>query len=399
MTDMPRLAFINTHPVQYYAPLHRAIAARPGWDVRVFFTWHGGGPAVDAGFKREFVWDVPLTDGYESETVPNISTEPGPHHRAGIVNPELVSRVAAWRPDAVVLTGYNFPSHHSALRRLPRKGIPVLLRGDSHLLDRGADRLWWLKRRILGRLFRRSAAVLSVGLNNRAYFRACGVPRERIFRCPHSIDRARFAEPDDRLNGEAAAWRRELGFGERQTVVLFAGKLEVKKRPVAMLDAILSETNTDIAVLVVGDGELGEQVGAISSANPGRVRHVPFQNQSRMPVVYRVCDLFALPSAFGETWGLAVNEALASGRPVLVSDRVGCAPDVVKPGVNGWIFPADDWQAFLAIVKDAAAERTMLLSMRQRATDSASAFDIPASADTLVAAVEHVLTKRKAGQP
>ncbi|HEY5552668.1 MAG TPA: hypothetical protein VIK52_12315, partial [Opitutaceae bacterium] len=125
---MPRLAFINTHPVQYYAPLHRALAARPEWEVRVFFTWHGGGPAVDAGFKREFAWDVPLTDGYESEVVPNTSHDPGPHHRVGIKNPELVARVAAWKPDAVVLTGYNYPSHHSALRRLPRMGIPVLLR-------------------------------------------------------------------------------------------------------------------------------------------------------------------------------------------------------------------------------------------------------------------------------
>jgi len=393
---MPRLAFINTHPIQYYAPLHRAIAARPGWDVRVFFTWHGGGPAVDAGFKREFAWDIPLTDGYEFEVVPNTSHDPGPHHHTGIANPELVSRVAAWRPDAVVLTGYNYTSHHAALRRLPRMGIPVLLRGDSHLLDRGTDRLWWLKRRILGRLFRKCAAVLSVGLNNRDYFAACGVPRERIVRCPHSIDRARFAEPDESLNAEAAKWRRELGFNERQTVLLFAGKLEPKKRPVEMLEAIVAAADPRIAVLVVGSGELEVKVSAIASANPDRVRLVPFQNQSRMPVVYRACDLFVLPSAHSETWGLAVNEALACGRPVLVSDRVGCAHDVVKHGNNGWVFPVDDWDAFLAIVKEAATERTILPAMRQRATDTAMNFDISVSADTLLAAVERVISERKA---
>jgi glycosyltransferase involved in cell wall biosynthesis len=393
---MPRLAFINTHPVQYYAPLHRAVAARPGWDVRVFFTWHGGGPAVDAGFKREFAWDIPLTEGYEFEVVPNTSREPGPHHRAGIANPELVARVAAWGPDAIVLTGYNYTSHHAALRQLPRMGFPVLLRGDSHLLDRNTDRLWWLKRRILGHLFRKCAAVLSVGLNNRDYFAACGVPRERIIRCPHSIDRARFAEQAAALEPQAAAWRRELGFDERQTVLLFAGKLEPKKRPVEMLEAIVAGADPRIAVLVVGNGELEGRVAEIASANPGRIKHVPFQNQSRMPVVYRVGDLFVLPSGFGETWGLAVNEALACGRPVLVSDRVGCAADVVNHGNNGWVFPADAWDAFLAIVKEAATERTILPAMRQRASDTAMDFDIPVSADTLLAAVERVINEQKA---
>lgn len=393
---MPRLAFINTHPVQYYAPLHRAVAARPGWDVRVFFTWHGGGPAIDAGFKQEFEWDIPLTEGYEFEVVPNTSSDPGPHHRAGIENPELVARVAAWKPDAVVLTGYNYPSHHSALHRLPRMGIPVLLRGDSHTLDRTADRLWWLKRLVLKRLFRRCAAVLSVGRANRDYFLACGVPRERIFRCPHSIDRARFAEPDEKLNAEASAWRRELGFNDRQMVLLFAGKLEVKKRPAAMLEAVVSGAGPQVAVLVVGNGELQDQVARIATAHPDRVKLVPFQNQSRMPVVYRAADLFVLPSAFGETWGLAVNEALACSRPVIVSDHVGCAPDVVKPGQNGWVFPADDWNAFIALVNEAASERAMLAAMRQRAHDSAINFDIPTTASTLVAAVEMVLKQDKA---
>jgi glycosyltransferase involved in cell wall biosynthesis len=270
----------------------------------------------------------------------------------------------------------------------------VLLRGDSHLLDRRTDRLWWLKRRILGRWFRRCAAVLSVGLNNRDYFVACGVPRERIVRCPHSIDRTRFAEPDAALNTEAAEWRAELGFGERQTVLLFAGKLEARKRPVEMLESIIADADPRISVLVVGTGELEGRVNAIAAAHPDRVKHVPFQNQSRMPVVYRAGDLFVLPSAYGETWGLAVNEALACHRPVLVSDRVGCAPDVVKPGNNGWVFPADDWRALLAIVKDAAAERAMLAAMRQRASDSSIDFDIPATASTLVAAVERILAEK-----
>lgn len=394
---MPRIAFINTHPVQYYAPLHRSLAARPDWKVRVFFTWHGGGPVVDAGFKREFAWDVPLTDGYASEIVPNTARDPGPHHRAGIKNPELVSRVAAWRPDAVVLTGYNYPSHLAALRKLSKMGIPVLLRGDSHLLDRDSDRFWWIKRRLLARIFGKCAAVLSVGQLNRDYFDACGVPEGRIVRCPHSIDRARFAAPDDALSAEALSWRRELGFRDEQTVLLFAGKLEPKKRPIEMLKAIVAEPDPRIAVLVVGNGELEEGVKAIADTHTARVRHVPFQNQSRMPVVYRAGDIFVLPSIREETWGLAVNEALACGRPVLVSDRVGCAPDVVKHGSNGWVFPAEKWYEFLSIAKIAASDKSQLAPMRVAASATSIDFDIPATAGTLVAAVERVIAEAKAG--
>ena len=135
--------------------------------------------------------------------------------------------------------------------------------------------------------------------------------------------------------------------------------------------------------------------GRIANANPAKVRHVPFQNQSRMPVVYRTGDLFVLPSIREETWGLAVNEALASGRPVLISDRVGCAPDVVIDGENGWVFPAGDWDAFLVHAKAAAFDRERLKAMRAAAFESSIAFDIPATADTLVAAVDSVLKGAK----
>jgi glycosyltransferase involved in cell wall biosynthesis len=150
---------------------------------------------------------------------------------------------------------------------------------------------------------------------------------------------------------------------------LYAGKFEDKKRPVALMQAVQQIEDSRLLLVMVGDGVLGDQVRQIAAEIPARFRVLPFQNQSRMPVVYRLGDIFVLPSAYGETWGLAVNEALACGRPVLVSDHVGCAADLVKPKVNGGIFRADDWDHFRSELTNLMKEnwRTRRESLRNNA--------------------------------
>lgn len=384
-----RLAFVVSHPIQYYAPLHRLLAARPDVVVKVFFTWHGGGAEVhDPGFGKGVAWDIPLTDGYEHEVVPNVARDPGSHHFWGLRNPDLQARLLAWRPDAVHVTGYAYASHLQALRSLARRRLPVLFRGDSHLLDGRGGWRWWLTRAVLRRVYFWPSAFLYVGQANRAYYQACGVPDERLFPCPHSIAVDRFAEPHAKLEAEARAWRHTLGLAEGTRVLLFVGKFEPKKCPVELMDACANWPVGDWRLLLVGDGPLGDAVRRRAAADPARFQVLPFQNQSRMPLVYRLGDVFILPSRYQETWGLAVNEALACGRPVLVSDRVGCAADVVEPGVSGEVFRAGDWADCRA-----AYERWGAWLPASAASLQASArrFDIPVTADRLMAALRHVI--------
>jgi len=383
-----RVAFIVTHPVQYYVPLYRRLAARPDWTVRVFFTAHGGEATHDAGFGRTVAWDVPLRDGYDAEVLPNRAPRPGPDRFWGVRNHGLAARVLAWRPEAVVLTGYAYAAHLAVLWRLSAAGVPVVFRGDSHLLDRAADRRWPFKRMLLRRVYARCSRVLYVGAHNRRYFEACSVPPERLAFCPHSIDVARFAEPEPRLSDDALAWRRELGVPDDALLLLFAGKFEPKKAPVELMKTVAAIDDPRLMQLLVGNGELDDAVARFAAAQPTRFRVLPFQNQSRMPMVYRMGDLFVLPSLRDETWGLAVNEALASGRPVLVSDHVGGAPDLVQQAANGFVFPAGDWHRCAEILRDALASPARLIPMRTAARAGAAAFDIAASETALVAALE-----------
>jgi glycosyltransferase involved in cell wall biosynthesis len=382
-----RLAIVVSHPIQYYVPLYRRLAIRDDLEPRVFYTWHAAADShSDYGFKREFKWDIPLTEGYNFEPVPNKARFPGTHHFWGLRNPELVGRVLTWKPDAVHITGYAFASHLNAIRQFHSRGVAVLFRGDSHLLDQQPGIRWQLKRFLLGRIYRRVCACLYVGKNNYDYYRNVGVPDFRLFYCPHSIDVERFSEPNEELEAKAKSWRRELRIPPAARVILFAGKFENKKRPLELMQAVAGMKNPHLVLVMIGNGMLEKEINSFAAQYPEKFRVLPFQNQSQMPLVYRLGDIFTLPSSFGETWGLAVNEALASGRRVLISDKVGCSPDLVKSVEDGEVFATDDWNDFEVKLRKLLSQRSDSPGLRQRAKD----FDIPETEAALVATLAGV---------
>ena len=330
-----RLAVVVSHPIQYYSPWFRWMCAQ-GWTLRVFYLWDFGvARRNDPEFGRALSWDVDLLSGYEHEFVPNVARDPGTHHFRGLDNPGLAARLRAWSPDAVLVFGYNYLTH---LKLIFGSSTPLVFRGDSHLLDQPRPPL--LKRWLLARLYARFAAVTYVGQANRDYFRAFRVPDSRLFHAPHCVDVARFT-PTPATLAEAGALRQSLGI-EGKRIVLFAGKFIPKKQPVALLTAFLALARPDSALIFVGDGEQLPLLQSLAASRPEiTVRFLPFANQSEMPVRYLLADIFALPSRGpGETWGLAVIEAMHLGVPCLVSDRVGCQSDLVTDGQTGWVFPA-----------------------------------------------------------
>lgn len=350
---MRRLAIILSHPVQYYSPWFRWLRAHTALEFRVFYLWEFGVTARrDPQFGTTFQWDVDLLGGYDSEFVPNVSRDPGTHHFNGLDNPHLTERLAAWKPGAVLLFGYNWRAHQHALWWARRRGIPLLFRGDSHLLRRAS--LTFLHRVPLRLLYRQFAAITYVGAANRDYFTALGVAPGRLFFAPHSVDAEHFNPGDAATRSAADRLRVELGL-TGQRVVLFAGKFSDAKQPAELLGAFLQVATAADALVFVGDGAEKARLMALAATKPGvQVRFLPFANQSEMPARYALADLFALPSkGHYETWGLAVNEAMHLGVPCLVSDVVGCQRDLVTPGETGWVFPAED-QAALASTLSAA---------------------------------------------
>lgn len=335
-----RLAIVTSHPIQYYAPLFRTLADRDPLDIHVFHGWKGATEsAYDPGFEDDVQWDISLLDGYDYTFVPNTSSDPGSHHFRGLVNPGLIPDIESWGPDALLLFGWAYQSHLRALLHFSGD-VPIFFRGDSTLLDEQGGLRTGLRRLFLRWVYRHVDVALYVGENNRAYFEAHGLSDEQLTWVPHAVENQRFKNVPD-AGRKALQWRRELGIPDDAVVILFAGKFESKKAPDTLLDAFLKCDNTKAHLALAGSGPMEEELRGRAGGRP-EVHFLGFQNQSRMPVVYRLGDVFVLPSRGpGETWGLAVNEAMACGRPVVVSDRVGCAPDLVGRE-TGFVVPAGD---------------------------------------------------------
>jgi glycosyltransferase involved in cell wall biosynthesis len=390
-----RLAIVSTHPIQYYAPWFRHLAAREELQLRVFFLLDvSANGAFDRGFKQEVSWDIPLLAGYEYEFVPNESEDPGTHHFSGLKNPSLRARVKEFVPDAVLLVGYNYWSLIRFILFWPAGNIPLLLRGDSHRLVVRYSVKERIKAGLLRLLFSRFSAFLYVGQANRNYFEVHGARPSSLFRGPHAVDNERFMANAALTKEAATHWRRGLGIGDDRVVILFAGKFEAKKRPLDLLRAFRQLRPGKAVLLFVGAGELEGQLRSEAGANRD-VFFAPFQNQSQMPRTYAACDLFVLPS-YGpfETWGLAVNEAMCLGKPVLVSSHVGCAQDLVIPDRTGLVFEAGRVDELAKALESAVQNPARLQEWGERARSHISGFSYQAATHGLLRAIEHVMISR-----
>jgi glycosyltransferase involved in cell wall biosynthesis len=331
---MKRLVIITTHPIQYYAPLFKRLGERKQIELKIFYTW--GSESVkkfDPAFGKNIDWDIPLLDGYVYEWAENVSPDPGSHHFKGIITPGLTDRIKLWKPDAVLVFGWAYQSHLKVIRDFKNK-VPVYFRGDSTLLDEQKGLRSILRTIFLKWVYSHVNHAFYVGTNNKDYYKKYDVKENELSFAPHAIDNQRFEA--DRLM-EATALRKNLGIHKNDILILFAGKFEEKKAPVLLLDAFLLLKKSTVHLLFVGNGALEDMLRK-KAGEDKNIHFMDFQNQSVMPVIYQACDIFCLPSIGpGESWGLAVNEGMACKKPIIVSDKCGCAIDLVKKE-NGIIF-------------------------------------------------------------
>lgn len=377
---MKRLAVIITHPIQYYSPLFRFMGTNPEVEVKVFYTWSQTKDEVfDKNFGKTVKWDIPLLDGYEFEFIDNVSKSPSSLHINGIINPGLIPAVTKFEPSSILVFGWNHKSHLELMKHFKGK-VPIYFRGDSTLIDdmpalKAVARKLWLTR-----VYKNVDYAFYVGENNKAYYRKFGLKEEQLIHAPHVIDNHRFYEPGGvNYSRDADEIRTDLGYASTDTVILFVGKFEPKKNPLLLLQA--ARKLPQFKFLFVGAGVLEKELKSRAESLTN-VSFMPFQNQSVMPVTYRIGDIYVLPSQGpGETWGLAVNEAMACGIPAITSDKVGCTPDLIREGVTGYEFRSNDLHDLTEKIVLAAAHHREL---GQKALDLIETFDIRSVGKTIV---------------
>ncbi len=398
MSRKVRLAYLVTHPIQYQAPLLRRIAEEPDIDLTVFFcSDFSVAGFMDRGFGRTIEWDVPLLEGYRHEFLPAFGRKDAVSFWRPL-NYGLARRLRQGRFDVLWVHGYARLFHWAAIVAAKRLGMKVLLRDEATRIS--------AQRGPIKRLFKRAFMLwlrsvcdgfLAIGSANRDYYRSYGVADERIFLMPYAVDNEFFAAPDAG-DGSASVddLRQRLRLDPGRPVILFASKLIARKRPHDLLDAYARLSEDGRAephpyLLFVGDGPERESLERrVTELDWHSVRILGFCNQRELPAYYRLCDVFVLPSV-DEPWGLVVNEVMNAGRPVIVSDRVGCARDLVCHGENGYLFEAGNVGDLRKALGQILYNPVRCRAMGRRSQEIVKAWDFEADVDGLTLAVQRVL--------
>jgi glycosyltransferase involved in cell wall biosynthesis len=387
----PRVLALATHPIQYQAPWFRALASSREIEFSVLFVQQLDARQQGTGFGVPFEWDIPLLEGYRWQLAPDV-------RGAGGLDGFFATRIhrplhllRQLKPAAVLLTGWQAWPLFQLLLAALWAGVPVIMRGESNALRRRP----WYTRLLHKLLLNRCTAFLPIGKANRSFYQGYGIADRKLFDAPYFVENARFATAAAALMPQRSQLRSRWGIPSEAMCVCYAGKLERKKRILDLLAALRvagSVSPRPLHLLIVGTGELQTQAQAVVTQHGLPVTFAGFLNQSEISSAYVAADCLALPSDYGETWGLVVNEAMACGRPAIVSDRVGCGPDLVIEGVTGTVFPFGDIEAFAARLVDFAADMDRVRTMGEQARAHVlQGYSVDNSVAGTLQAVRHVL--------
>jgi glycosyltransferase involved in cell wall biosynthesis len=381
-----KVAIVSTHPIQYHTPWFQKLAAQDCLDLKVYYALLPDQQQQSVGFGEAFTWDIPLLEGYDWELIPNKRESPSLRGFFRSSTPAILSLLAEAKPDVVIITGWQSLPLLQALWAAIRLGIPRIVRGESNgirsrpFLVRGLHRL----------LLSRFGAFLAIGKLNREFYRHYGIADERLFSCPYFVDNERFVDQFRREADERSSLRAGWNIPDGHTCFLFAGKLETKKRIMDLLGAmgVARQNCPAIHLLVAGTGDLMEEARQFAESRSLPVTFAGFLNQSQITRAYAAADCLVLPSDYGETWGLVVNEAMACGLPAIVSDQVGCAPDLVEEGVTGGVFPCGDINALAQKLQAFASDPDRLVRMGEEARQRINDYSVERAVHGTLRAIE-----------
>jgi glycosyltransferase involved in cell wall biosynthesis len=348
------LAILTTHPIQYQVPLWQALAKDGRVPFEVWYlTDHGTKPSLDREFGKTFSWDIATLAGYPYRFIKTAEGASPVSFWKCRLRERLRDRVRESGAKAVWIQGWQVAAYWQAALEAKAAGAEVWLRAESNDL---APSAWWkrpLKQLALGQLFARVDRFLYIGTANKRLYQSFGIPESQLYAAPYAVDNARFAQQAAALRPQRMEWRRRWGIADDAFCVLFCGKFIAKKRPMDLVEAarsMLERGGPDIHLLFVGSGELeeelrqacnvvydvewGEAIRPAPATTLPQASFISFLNQTEISRAYVAADCLVLPSDDGETWGLVVNEALASDTNAVASKSCGCAEDML-PVSNG----------------------------------------------------------------
>lgn len=354
ISEKYKVLIVASHPVQYSSPIFRLMAKHERLDIKVAYcSMHGIESGFDAGFGVEFVWDIPLLDGYTWVAVKNDSSQPRLGKFWGLINIGIWEIINQNNFDAVIVfTGYTYATFWIAAlaTKLSKKAF-VFNTDSSSLNPRNRSKVkLWLKKLLLPFIFSLADIVIVSSTIGKKVVASLGIAEQKITIAPFSVDNNWWISQANQVDVKKT--RNQWNIPESSSVLLFCAKLQAWKRPQDALEAF-SQANVQNSFLVfAGDGVMRKELESKSEALgiKDKVRFLGFVNQSKLPSVYRSANLFILPSEY-EPFGVVVNEAMLCGCPAIVSDKVGAGYDLIRHGETGFVYPCGDIDALVKILQ------------------------------------------------
>jgi len=366
---MKDIIFINSHPIQYFAPLYKFMNEH-GVKTK---AWYCSDESIRGGMDKQFgvevKWDIPLLDGYEYSFFKNYS--PKPSHFGGflgLINLGLIRQLFKIPKSVIVIHGWHYFTHFFVLMLGRLMGHTICLRCEMPQNQEVLKKGWKMKIKAMGLkyiLFPRINYFLFIGTQNRLFYKSYGIDDRQLIFCPYSVDDRRFRKEFQKLKPAVGGIRKRLGVPDNAKIILYSGKYMEKKRPMDLLKAFNQLNNGDCWLIMVGEGGLRKEMEQfIAEKQLTRVILTGFVNQSQVSEYYAISNVFVMCSSIGETWGLSVNEAMNFGLPVIISDVTGCAEDMVKNGDNGYVFETGNIDQLALKLSEVLVKNNLLRSTR-----------------------------------
>ena len=365
-----RVVYVLAEPTPYQAPLIDLIAARPEIDL---FAVYSGSSLVNR------TWTVALRHPHLVLAGRRLPLPKGllPHDYP--VDFAIWRLLGERRPDVVVASGWSTFASQAAIAWARLHRVPYLLATESHGLE---SRTAWrraLKRLVVPRLQDHAASVFVSGRLAREQALVYGVPAARAVTFGTTIDVTLFGERVDALRPERAALRARLGVGDEELLVLCVGRLIDEKGLDTLVEAVAAVPSCRLVVAGEGPNRVALECGKPVTL----LGHV---EGDALFEVYAAADVFALLSR-REGWAVVVNEAAAAGLPLVLSDRVGAAFDLLRPGENGELVPVDDPAAAAAALRRLALDPALRERYGARSREIVADWGYEANVEHFVGAV------------
>ncbi len=394
------LAIVASHPIQYQSPLWREIAKCPEIDVVVYYSvnWGVSKPQFHKDFfGKAYTWDIPLLEGYKFKFLRNYSWKPGPY-LGGFINPGIFWKLWRRKYDAVLVMGWMDVTFWFAFLAAKIKNMPVLLRVvNSSNYDKNVKRskiLLALKNIYLKILFHGFVkGFLAIGTWNRNMYLEYGVPKERLFYFPYAVWNEFFMSETKKHEENRDEIKKELEIAPKTKVITFAARFVEVKHPEHVIRAYEKiQDIADSALFMVGDGPMRKELEEeVKRKNIKNVKFFGFKNQTELVRLYAITDIFIRTDGFIKgDWGATVNEAMASGLPVIAPDTIGAGADLVREGENGFVYPFGDIDALAERVRTLLLDERLVESMKKKSFEIISNWSYKEDVEGLQKALEYL---------